>query len=295
MTSRSLTMSSEPSLAPAAVEALLAWYRPRRRAFAWRRTRDPYAIWVSEIMLQQTQAARVEPSFTAFMERFPTVRDLASAPRASVIRAWSGLGYNRRAVALHEAARVVVREHGGRLPRAASALRSLPGIGPYTAAAVTSIAFGQPEPALDVNARRVWARSVVGVEPGEVPLSVLDGVARRSLPTGRAGAFNQALMDLGREWCRSRPRCDGCPLAPWCRSAGGAGSGSTAGRQPRFEGSRRQARGRIIEALRRTRSLPVDEVAGLIPGFASSVDDLLADLVRDGLVEVGGGRIRLRR
>ncbi len=127
---------------PQAREALRAWYRPRRRAYAWRRTRDPYAVLVSEFMLQQTQAPRVEPLFTAFLQRFPSVATLGEASRADVLRAWAGLGYNRRAVRLHEAARAIVREHDGRVPSDLAALLRLPGVGPYTASAVASIAFG---------------------------------------------------------------------------------------------------------------------------------------------------------
>ncbi|HXF73820.1 MAG TPA: A/G-specific adenine glycosylase, partial [Actinomycetota bacterium] len=124
------------------MDALLAWYAPRRRAYPWRATRDPYRILVAEVMLQQTQASRVVPRYRAFLGRFPSVRALAAAPRADVLRAWSGLGYNRRAVLLHEAARALARDHGGRLPRDPEGLRRLPGVGPYTAAAVAAIAFG---------------------------------------------------------------------------------------------------------------------------------------------------------
>ncbi|MGZ8584621.1 MAG: A/G-specific adenine glycosylase [Actinomycetota bacterium] len=127
-------------------DALRAWYRPRRRAYPWRGSGDPYAVLVSEVMLQQTQAARAVPVFERFLARFPTVEALASAPRSEVVRAWAGLGYNRRAVALSEAAREIERAHGGRIPGDPEVLRTLPGVGPYTAAAVASFAFGAPSP-----------------------------------------------------------------------------------------------------------------------------------------------------
>lgn len=144
--------------------ALLRWYEPRRRAYPWRARPTPYRVLVSEIMLHQTQASRVEPVFAAFVRRWPSARALAAASRAEVVKAWSGLGYNRRAVALHEAARVIVAEHGGRVPRSLGALRRLPGVGPYTAAAVASIAFGEPVPLVDTNVRRVLARAELGVD-----------------------------------------------------------------------------------------------------------------------------------
>lgn len=144
---------------------MLDWYRPRRHAYSWRRgRRSPYRTLVSEVMLQQTQASRVEPIFDAFVARFPDVGALGAASRADVLRAWAGLGYNRRAVALHETARIVVREHGGRVPRDAEALTRLPGVGPYTAAAVASIGHGDPVAALDGNVRRVVARAIRGAK-----------------------------------------------------------------------------------------------------------------------------------
>jgi endonuclease III len=159
-------------------------------------------------MLQQTQAARVEPIFAAFMRGFPSVRALAASPRADALRAWAGLGYNRRAVALHRAAQAVVAEHGGRVPVDPVALRSLPGVGPYTAAAVASIAGGQPVAAIDVNVRRIVGRVGFGVEAA--PTGAVDAAAARWLDRDDPGRWNQALMDLGREHCRAQPR--------WARS-----------------------------------------------------------------------------
>src|SRR3954470_11298798 len=183
------------------VAALLRWYRPRRTAYPWRGA-GPYGVWVSEVMLQQTQAARVAPAYEAFVERFPGVAELAAASPADVLRAWGNLGYPRRAVALSEAARAMVRDHGGRVPDDPAVLRTLPGFGPYTAAAVAALGYGRPVAALDVNVRRVTARTMLGVEPHRAPASVVAAEADRWLGSARPGDVLQALMDLGRTVCR---------------------------------------------------------------------------------------------
>ena len=204
---------SKPSRRRLGREALRAWYAPRRDAYPWRGSHDPYAIWVSEVMLQQTQASRVVPAFGSFLRRFPTVRALAAATRGDVVREWGGLGYNRRAVRLSEAARVVVRDHGGRIPRDPATLRELPGVGPYTAAAVASLGFGEPVAVVDTNVRRVVSRVHLGVDGHEVPAKQAWGLADAWLDRDDPVTWNQALMDLGREVCRPEPRCDVCPLA----------------------------------------------------------------------------------
>jgi A/G-specific adenine glycosylase len=241
-------------------------------------------------MLQQTQAARVEPVFTAFIGRFPTVRALAEADRADVLRAWAGLGYNRRAVSLHRAARVVMQEHGGRVPLEPRVLRTLPGVGPYTAAAVASIAGGVPAAAIDVNVRRVVAR-VSGVSDA----SMVDEVAQSWLDRSDPGVWNQALMDVGREHCRTVPRCDGCPLAPWCawRLAGGGSRVPATRRQPRFEGSMRQVRGRIVAELRHTSSAGVGALAASVDASPERVGSALEGLIADGVVQRRGRSFRL--
>jgi A/G-specific adenine glycosylase len=273
--------------------ALLAWYRPRRLAYAWRRgRRDPYRTLVSEVMLQQTQAARVEPAFEAFVGRFPDVAALAAGSRADVLRAWAGLGYNRRAVALHEAARAIVRDHGGRVPRDPDTLRMLPGIGPYTAAAVASIGHGLPVAATDTNVRRILARVVRGVDAADVPEATLADDADRWLDRSAPAEWNQALMDLGRIVCRPAPRCTECPLARGCRfRRAGAPPGPPARRHPPFEGSARQARGAVVDALRGRRSLSVEELAAQV---GERVAGVLGGLERDGLIErTPRGRYRL--
>lgn len=240
---------------------LLDWYDRHRRTLPWRANPDPYAVLVSELMLQQTQVERVIPYFERFMERFPSFEALAAAPRGEVIRIWSGLGYNRRAVQLHETAGTVVERHDGTLPSDRAALEALPGIGPYTAGALLSIAFARDEPAPDTNVRRVIGRYAIG---GVANPEAVDEAARRLVPTARAGDWNQALMDLGSAVCLSRrPRCLLCPLRPGCRSAGQVQL--PARRPPRrsdlYVGSSRFYRGRLLAALA---ELPVGSVASLV-------------------------------
>jgi A/G-specific adenine glycosylase len=238
---------------------LLRWYEREARDLPWRRTRDPWAILVSEVMLQQTQAARVVPYYERFLARFPDPAACAAAPASSVLRAWSGLGYNRRALALHRAAGVVAREGWP------DDLSSLPGVGPYTAAAVASFAFGASVLAVDVNVRRVLSRR--GLEIAE--------------PSPQ---LNQALMELGATVCTARaPRCDVCPLAEGC---GGPDATAPRGRaRPRFEDTDRFVRGRVVAALAEGSSLP--DVA------PERLERALDGLERDGLIERSEGQLRL--
>jgi A/G-specific adenine glycosylase len=269
------------------VGALLDWYDRVRRPLPWRATRDPYALLVSEVMLQQTQAARVAPYYEAFLERFPDPAALAAAPVRDVLAAWSGLGYNRRALALQQAARVVAEQGWP------DDLTVLPGVGPYTAAAVGSFAWDRREAAVDTNVRRVLER--------------FDGVARRPgalaqraaglMPDGRAAPFNQALMELGATVCRPRaPRCGECPVRAGCASHAAGGPAVAAPRRHgappaggpavtaprRFEDTDRWARGRVVAALLAGEP-PPPEIAG------ARRERVLAGLVRDGLVVRGPG------
>ncbi|HEX5043914.1 MAG TPA: A/G-specific adenine glycosylase [Candidatus Polarisedimenticolaceae bacterium] len=196
---------------------LLAWYRAHRRDLPWRRTRDPYAIWVSEVMLQQTQVAAVLPYFEPFLARFPTPAALAEADEDAVLAAWSGLGYYRRVRHLREGARAVVMRHAGALPRQRDALRALPGIGPYTAGAIASIAFGLEEPVLDGNVRRVLARWTA--DAGEGGDARFWDLARSLVAGPDPGDWNQALMELGATVCTPQaPRCAECPVSRPCRA-----------------------------------------------------------------------------
>lgn len=206
---------------------LLAWYRLNARSMPWRGPlrADPYAVWVSEIMLQQTRVETVIPYFKKWMARFPTVTALAEASEQEVLNQWEGLGYYSRARNLHKAAKSVAEKFNGELPRDLDALRSLPGIGRYTVGAIASIAFGMDEPTLDGNLRRVFARLFDVTVPADSPAGEkkLWGLAAEHLPKGQAGDYNQALMDLGATICLPKnPRCLLCPLAELCaaREAG---------------------------------------------------------------------------
>jgi A/G-specific adenine glycosylase len=264
------------------------WYRHRRRAYPWRVRPDPYRVLVSEVMLQQTQATRVVPAFERFLARFPSIAALARAPRSDVVRAWSGLGYNRRAVALSEAARSVVRDHDGLIPRTRTELLSLPGVGPYTAAAVASLAFGEPVAAVDTNVRRVVARALLGMDGEEAPAADVRGAAQRWLDRGDPGAFNQALMDVGREVCRRLPRCEACPLATGCRFRMASPTIVRSRRpQPAFEGSSRQLRGRVVEALRSRPSTSLAELTRDTGAPPARVAQAVRALASEGIVRAG--------
>jgi A/G-specific adenine glycosylase len=227
-------------------QALLAWFAEHGRDLPWRRTRDPYAILVSEVMLQQTQVERVIQRYRAWLERWPSAEALASAAPATVIRAWQGLGYNRRAVSLHRAAGVIAAEGWP------ADLTRLPGVGPYTAAALRSFAFGEPVLPVDTNVSRIQQRT------------------RRSF----GPACGQALMDLGATVCLARiPRCGSCPLAAGCPSRGRRYEPLR--KQSRFEGSFRQRRARTLR-----------QIADSPRAVADLDAEAVAALVRDGLVRV---------
>jgi A/G-specific adenine glycosylase len=204
---------------PKVARCLLDWYRLQGRDLPWRQSQDPYAIWVAEIMLQQTRVETVISYYDRFLQRFPTLQALASAPLDDVLKAWEGLGYYARARNLHAAARQIVEQMEGRLPVTAQELRRLPGVGRYTAAAIASIAFGQDAIALDGNLRRVLCRVfAIDDDPGRPATQRrLEQLACSMLPAERAGDFNQAFMDLGALVCLPRnPRCLLCPLVGLC-------------------------------------------------------------------------------
>jgi len=197
--------------------ALLEWYDRHRRDLPWRRTRDAYAIWLSEIMLQQTRVAAVLEHYRIFLERFPNIETLAAASEDEVLAAWSGLGYYRRARMLHKCAREIVTRYGGRFPEAAEALRQLPGNGRYTAAAIASIAFGEAVAVVDGNVERVLERV------GGCNLTAAENWERAQelLSKARPGDFNQAMMELGATVCLPRePQCEACPVGAWCVTLG---------------------------------------------------------------------------
>ena len=231
--------------------AVLAVGLPALRDLPWRRTRDPWAVLVSEVMLQQTQVARVQPRWVRFLDRWPTPDACASAPLADVLSEWQGLGYPRRARNLWLTAHRCVSEHGGRLPTTLVGLLALPGIGPYTARAVMAFAYEAEVGVVDTNIARVLARrSGHRLTPRQAQRAADDLV-----PTGRSWEWNQVVMDVGATRCRPRPDCDGCPVDCAWRAAGhpepdpAVGSAGVSGRQAAFAGSDRQARGRLLRAV----------------------------------------------
>ncbi len=220
--------------------ALLDWYRANGRDLPWRSTSDPWPILVSEVMSQQTQISRVVPAWTAFMARYPTPGDLAGSDRAELIRLWAGLGYQRRALNLQHAAAVIDQQGW---PTSVEGLQKLPGVGPYTAAAVACFAFSVPTAAIDTNLKRILSRW--HGEPLEA--SALARAAESELPPEAAADWSQALMDLGAEVCRPKaPRCGACPVTDWCIDPTVY---EPPPRQSRYEGSVRQARAAILKAL----------------------------------------------
>lgn len=200
-------------------EDLLAWYDGQKRDLPWRINRDPYRVWVSEIMLQQTRVETVKPYYQNFMDKFPTVEALADAPEEEVLKAWEGLGYYSRARNLQAAAREVKAVYGGVVPDTPEEIAKLKGIGPYTAGAILSIAYGKPEPAVDGNVMRVFSRLLLMDDDIAKPATriKLEQLIRQVIPAGRAGDFNQALMELGALVCTPRsPQCLTCPVFDYC-------------------------------------------------------------------------------
>ena len=287
---------------------LLDWYATHRRDLPWRHTSDPYAILVAEVMLQQTQVERVVHKYTPFLRRFPTWQALAEASPGEVIRAWEGLGYNRRAVRLQGTARQVVGPHGGRLPQDIAYLLKLEGVGSYTAAAVACFAFGAQVPVLDTNVRRVLTRLLFGLGPASqadlhnAAQSLVD-----TLPTGEASSWNQALMDLGANMCsQRRPRCSICPLREDCTAAPllqqpeekrlAETPSPYRVLQTPFLNSSRYYRGRIIQRLRdlpEGRSIDLSTLGAALrsnftPDALPWLHGLLVQLHREGLIDAQG-------
>jgi A/G-specific adenine glycosylase len=288
--------------------AILAWYAAAHRDFPWRRTRDPYAVLVSEVMLQQTQASRVAEAFPGFLARFPTVAALANAPDSAVLAEWSGLGYNRRAMALKRAAGAVAT-HGW--PKTISGLQGLPGIGPYTARALASLAFGQRVGVVDTNVRR-WLVRRFGLEGSAARARELQALADALAATKAVGddygpdlaaAWTHATMELGAAVCSARrPRCAECPIAGGCPSRKRPGHVSVR-RQSAFRGSRRSYRGAVLRALAtaadhrlsRARLLrELDGVSRIGPKLeAGMLESVIAELEGEGLLHLAGSHLNL--
>jgi A/G-specific adenine glycosylase len=280
-----------PGPGTAAGESIVDWYATAARDLPWRRPDvDAWAVLVSEVMLQQTPVARVEPVWREWMARWPTPAALAAVPPADVIRAWGKLGYPRRALRLREAAIAVVERHGGVVPADVAALEALPGVGTYTARAVACFGYGQPQPVVDTNVRRVVARLVHGrAEAGNARAADLADVVSLTPPdAGRAARFSVAAMELGALVCvAGTPRCGVCPVRDRCswRLAGSPPHDGPARRVQKFAGTDRQVRGRLLDVLR---AAPAPVPA---PELDAAWDDAvqrsrcLDSLLADGLVE----------
>lgn len=290
---------------PAVRQRLVDWYRRHHRTLPWRETHDPYRIMVSEVMLQQTQVDRVVPKYHAFLERFPDLQALADASPSEVIRAWAGLGYNRRALNLQRAARAVVDDHGGRMPADVDALRKLPGIGPYTAGAIACFAYRQDVGFVDTNIRRVLHRVVAGPEVPEPLMTAgeIERLAREIVPPGDGYEWNQALMEIGATLCRARTvDCAACPLAAVCRArptiehALASAPRRSARAEPRFETTNRYVRGRIIDILRDAppSGISATQIIDRMPDGVHAPDDARVMALLDVLT-VEGMVVRARR
>lgn len=289
----------EPAISVETRVAILAWYDARGRVLPFRGDGDPYAILVSEVMAQQTQISRVSAQWSAFLAAFPTVEALARAPTADVLRAWRGLGYNRRALNLQRAARIIVSEHRGRVPSEVAALQRLPGIGPYTARAVAALAFGQAVGPVDTNVRRVLGR----LTGSDASAADLQRIADTIVPADRPADWTHALMDLGATVCRSAvPRCDECPASPSCRSLASRSSRPRprAGkREPAFASTSRWLRGRILDRLRDVPGAAWGTVSGPVGSHdEDAIQGALSTMEADGLIQrhdVDRSRARLAR
>jgi A/G-specific adenine glycosylase len=268
------------------------------RDLPWIDHDDPWAVLVSEFMLQQTQTSRVLGPWRSFLDAYPTPKDCADASLESVLQRWSGLGYHRRAKALHDAARRIRDEFNGEVPSDVADLRSLPGVGDYTANAVASFAYGKSVAVLDTNVGRILSRAL---ENRTLRTSEAREAAQALLSKRESRAFNQAMLDLGAQFCRSSPRCDVCPVASVCRwrLEGGIDpapkSAAVSRPQPAFAGSDRQVRGRILAALREEPQSRAQLRARLRDVGDDRTTNVLASLIRDGLVARSGRLIHLSR
>ncbi len=274
---------------PALHDTLIAWFEQHKAGLPWRRTHDPYAIWLSEIMLQQTQVATVIPYYERFLARFPTVGTLAAAPLDDVLKLWEGLGYYSRARNLHRAAQVIVNEFGGNFPATVNDLLRLPGIGRYTAGAIASLAFGRDVPVLDGNVIRILTRvfDITGDVTQATTKNALWDLAERIVPAGRAGPWNEGLMELGRRICTpSSPDCAACPIAQHCTAYHLNVQDQRPVRQPRAKTPHydvtaavtRRADGRILIAQR-----PIEGMLGGLwefPGGKREPGESLPDCLR---------------
>jgi A/G-specific adenine glycosylase len=271
---------------------VLAWFKANARDLPWRGDVSPWAVMVSELMLQQTPVSRVLPVYAAWVARWPTPADLAAEPAGEAVRAWGRLGYPRRALRLHAAATAIVERHGGRVPSTREELLALPGVGDYTAAAVESFAFAGRAVVMDTNVRRVFARVVQGVEhPSPHVTAAERRLATSLLPAEDPHVWAAATMELGALVCTARsPRCDACPVADLCRwrAAAYPAYDGPARRGQAWDGTDRQCRGRLMAVLRdATGSVPKSRLDAVWPDDVQR-ERCLDSLVADGLVDPVG-------
>ena len=290
---RSLKVASSVSDHAGLHASIFSWITPRLRQLPWRDTRDPWHVLVSEVMLQQTGVSRAMPKWQIFVDAFATPADCAGAPLGDVLRLWQGLGYPRRARNLQAAARVIVEQHNGLTPSTLDELLALPGVGPYTARAVLAFAFEEDAAVVDTNIARVLAR----FHGRTLKARDAQQLADDWVPQGEAWLWNQALMDLGATICRPQPACDECPLSEKCSWRGtgtdpSVGSAGVSVAQARFEGSDRQARGRLIKQLGEC-AVPIHAVAEIMDRSAEIAMRLVNDLISDGLIIRQNGELLL--
>jgi len=297
-------------------DTLRIWFTHAGRDLPWRHTRDPYRILVSEVMLQQTQVERVVPKYHAFLAQFPDLSALAAAPTSAVITAWQGLGYNRRALYLQKTAQTVLVDHGGVFPADVALLRALPGLGPYTAGAIACFAYEQDVAFMDVNIRRVavrlWSDPLSAIPADAVLLESI----QQHIPTGQGWTFNQAFMELGATICTAKaPACSRCPLRADCADYAGRRTADehllplpvrslkkvAEKPAPRFVGSNRYFRGRIIDALRAVPAnagLSLSALYEAVIAYGEPITDatfvaIVTKLAADGLVVVSDAQVQL--
>ena len=291
---------------------LFSWHKDHYRDMPWRNTRDPYHILISEIMLPQTQVDRVRTKYTDFLKRFPTVRVLAKAPLGEVLRAWSGLGYNRRARYLHDCAKKIVHEYSGKFPNDLEELKRLPGIGLSTAGALLAFSFGEDEPMIDTNIRRILVRvffggkrskkirgRTLGINSSRSDLVSFPHVpsdkglyifAKSLIPKGKGRIWNYAMLDLGATSCTARNHSDRCPLM---RLHGEVGDFRYKKPQKKFHGSRRFYRGKILSLLTERKRVAPLQLGKAVALPTSALRDILRDLKRERLVVSSRGKIML--
>ena len=274
----------------------MVWGAEHLRDLPWRRTRNPWFVLVAEVMLQQTQIDRVLSKWPAFLEEFPTATSCALAPTSEVVKQWEGMGFNRRAVLLHQAAKSIKDNHGGEVPLEIDELLLLPGVGPYTARAILAFAYEQDSAVVDTNVGRVLARwTGHRLKPAEA-----QELADRSVPLGEGWAWNQAVLDFGSMVCRSKnPKCGECPIHRSCSWQGigvdpAKGSAGVSGTQSRFEGSDRQGRGKLVAALRK-KPIKKSELAEIMgwPLDPKRAERVASTVISDGLATSEGDTLSL--